>query len=163
AEVQLALRAGLAVSNPHRGRGGAAVTAALGTEPVQGAVRDHHAAPLQQHPDLDHRQPGLHLRLDLGAAGLQPLPPHPLPTPPRPAAPARGAPPRALARTPRRPPPPPPPRGPPPPPPPPAHPGGRSCGPPPPARPPGAAQHRPATPGAPHGSQSRQPPGMPSP
>ena len=48
---------------------------------MQRPVGNHDPLPLQQHPDLDHRQALLHLRPDLVAAGLQLLP--------RPPAPAR--------------------------------------------------------------------------
>jgi len=68
-EVKLALRPGLAVGNPHR-RSGLAEPAPLHAEPVQRPVRHHDPAPLQQHPDLHDRKPGLHLRLDLAMAGL---------------------------------------------------------------------------------------------
>ena len=74
AEVQLAFGPRLAIGDPHLRRGGTAVTAALGAEPVQRPVRHRDALPLQQHPDLDDRQALLDPRLDLLAAGLQALP-----------------------------------------------------------------------------------------
>ena len=85
-EVDLALRARLAVGDPDRGRG-LPEPAPLHAEPVQSPVRHHHPLPLQQHPDLHHRQAGLDLRLDLLPAGLQLVPR--LPVPARPHRPDR--------------------------------------------------------------------------
>jgi hypothetical protein len=82
AEVELAFGSRLAVGDPHRCRGGAAITAAFGAEPVQRPVGNHDTAALQQHPDLDDRQAPLDPPLDLGVAGLQLLPPQPVPARP---------------------------------------------------------------------------------
>ena len=73
AEVKLALHAGLTVGDPHRGRG-LAEPAPLHAEPVQRPVGHHHPAPLEQNPDLHHRQARLHLRLDLGMTSFQLVP-----------------------------------------------------------------------------------------
>jgi hypothetical protein len=72
-EVDLTLHPRIAVDDPHRRRG-LAEPAALHAEPVQRPVRHHHPAPLQQHPDLDHRQTLVDPRPDLLLLGQQ-LPP----------------------------------------------------------------------------------------
>ncbi len=144
-EVQLALHPGLTVGDPHRRRR-LAESAPLHAKPVQRPVGHHHAAALQQDPDLDDGQVLLHPSLDVGVTGLQLLPRQAVagrPDPRRSAEPGRH-------RGPARPPPPPP------------HTAARSCGPPRPARPPCAARHRSARPAAPHVSPSPQPPGIPS-
>ena len=69
--------AGLAIRDPHRRRRGTAVPAALRAEPVQRPVRHRDALPLQQHPDLHHRQVLPDPGLDLVPAGLQRLPRRP--------------------------------------------------------------------------------------
>jgi hypothetical protein len=81
-EIQLTFGAGLAIGDPHR-RCRAAKTAPLHAEPVQRPVGHHNALPLQQHPDLDHRQARLRPLHDLHLAGLQLLPRQAVPARPR--------------------------------------------------------------------------------
>jgi len=69
-EIDLQLAARRPVID-RRGHLGAGRPAPLGREPVQRPLRDHHALPGQQVPDLDDRHLGFDPRGDLLLAGLQ--------------------------------------------------------------------------------------------
>jgi hypothetical protein len=71
-EVDLAFRAWLAVSDPHRGLpGGAPVARDLQRVPVQRPLGNHHAPAGQQLTDLHHRQALVQEALDLLMMGRQ--------------------------------------------------------------------------------------------
>jgi hypothetical protein len=71
-EVDLAFRAWLAVSDPHRGLpGGAPVARDLQRVPVQRPLGNHHAPAGQQLTDLHHRQDLVQEALDLLMMGRQ--------------------------------------------------------------------------------------------